>query len=137
MTLVFRFEPDLEIKRGVLPLHQQFFNARESAVRRGGARGDGFLGAMEVVPGQRLHIGTEDKVGVAFPDFQLVLLRGAYSAAYHLKNVGGGAAVAVLHADGDADDHCGTEVVSGARRNGSDKAAVGKTTGADLDRFLA
>ena len=135
MTFIFRLEADLEIECGVLPLHQYFFNARESAARSSGACGDGFLGAMEIVPGQRLHVGPEDEVGVAFPDFQLVLLRGAHSAADHLKNVGGGAAVAVLHADGDADNHGGTQVASGARRNGGDQATISKTTRADLDRL--
>jgi hypothetical protein len=43
--------------------------------------------------------------------------------------------VAVLHADGDADNHGGTQVASRARWNGGDQATISKTTRTDLDRF--
>jgi len=45
---------------------------------------------------------------MTFPDFELVLLRRVHRPAHDLKNVRGGAAVAVLHADGPHDYHGGT-----------------------------
>jgi hypothetical protein len=135
LTLALRFEPGLQIECGVLLLHQQFFNTRESAARGGGTGSDGLFGAVEVVPGQGLHVGPEDKVGVTFPNFKLVLLRGAHGAAYDLKNVCGGAAVAVLHADRDTDYNGSAEAADGARWNGGHETAVRKTPRANLDRF--
>src|SRR5947207_14018986 len=72
---------------------------------------------------------------MAFPDFQLVLLRRVHRPAHDLKNVRGGAAVAVLHADGDTDYHGGTEIAGGARWNRGDQPTVRKTSRADLDTF--
>src|SRR5207302_506082 len=131
----FGFEPGLEIPRGVLFLPKQFFNAREGTERGSGARSDGFIGAVKVVPGQGLNVWPEDEVGVAFPDFELVLLRRVHCPAHDLKNVRGGAAVAVLHADGDTDYRGGTEVASGPSWNRGDETTIRKTPRADLDRF--
>src|SRR5436853_7374176 len=72
---------------------------------------------------------------MAFPDFQLVLLRRVHRPAHDLKNVRGGAAVAVLHADGDTDYHGGTEIAGGARWNRGDQPTGRKTSRPDLDRL--
>jgi hypothetical protein len=135
ITFVFSFDPGLETLGGVFPLPEQFFNPRESAARGSGARSDSFISAVEVVPGQRLHVGPKHEVGVAFPDFELVLLRRVHGPAYNLENVRGGAAVAVQHADGDTNYRSGSEVAGGARWNRRDEPTVSKTPCADHDRF--
>ena len=135
MTFVFSLKPGLETLGGVFPLHEQFLNARKGVARRSGARGNSFFGAVEVVPSQGLHVGPEDEVGMALPDFKLVLLRCAHGAAYDLKNVRGGAAVAILHADGNPDYRGSAEVASGARRYWGDEPAIRQTPRADLDWF--
>src|SRR5260370_5862740 len=135
MTFVFSLDPGLETPSGIFLLAEQFFNTRESAARRGSARSDRFCGAIEVVPSQGLHVGSEDEVGMAFPDLKLMLLSRVHRQAHDLENVCGGAAVAVLHADGDTDYRGSAEVAGGARRNGSDERAVSETARADLDRF--
>src|SRR5207245_9141738 len=72
---------------------------------------------------------------MAFPDFKLVLLCCAYGATHDLKDVCGGAAVAVLEAD-ENPNYCGcTEVASGARRNRCDQPTVCQAPRANLDRF--
>jgi len=135
VTFIFSVEPGLEILGGVLLLPQQFFNTRERAQRGSGAGSDRLVGAVEFVPGQRLDVGPEDEVGMAFPDFELVLLRRVHRPADDLKNVRGGAAVAVLHADGDTDYHGGTEIAGSVRWNRGDQSTVRKTPRADLDWF--
>ncbi|PYT56414.1 MAG: hypothetical protein DMG46_17790, partial [Acidobacteria bacterium] len=101
MTLVCSLDARLEILCGFFPLPEQFFNARKSATRSSSAGGNSFFGAMEVVPSQGLHVGPEDEVGMTLPDFKLVFLRGAHGAAHNLKDVCRGAAVAILHANGN------------------------------------
>ena len=135
ITLVFRFEPGLEMLGGIFLLPQQLFNTRESTLRGGGARSDSLISAVEVVPGQGLHVGAKDEVCVALPYFKLMLLRRVYRPAHDLKNIRGGAAMAVLNADGNTDDDGSAEFASGVRRNRSDKSAVRETTRADLDGF--
>src|SRR6202165_511969 len=120
---------------GVLFLPQQFFYTRERAEGGSCARSDGLIDAVEFVPGKGLDVGPEDEIGMAFPDFELVLLRRVHRPAHDLKNVRGGAAVAVLHADGDTDYHGGTETAGGVRWNRGDQPTVRKTPRADLDRF--
>jgi hypothetical protein len=134
VTFVFSLEPGLDL-RGVLFLSQQFFDARECAECSSGARSDSFIGTVEIVPSQGLHVRPQDEIGVAFPHFKLVLLRCAHRAANHLKNVCWGAAVAVLHAHGDTDYRGSTEVASGVRWNRGDEPAVRKAPCADFDRF--
>jgi hypothetical protein len=82
-----------------------------------------------------LHIGAKHEVGVAFPNFELMLLRGADGAADHLKYVRWRAAMTVLHADGNADDRSGAKFSGRARRDRGDQTAIGKAARADLDRF--
>src|SRR6266446_10135880 len=72
---------------------------------------------------------------MTFPDFELVLLRRVHRPAHDLKNVRGGAAMAVLHTDGDTDHHGGTEIAGSVRWNRGDQPTVRKTARADLDRF--
>jgi hypothetical protein len=82
-----------------------------------------------------LHIGPEDQVGVTFPDFKLMLLRCIYRTADYLKDVGRGAAMSVLHSDGNAEDDRRSEFSSGARWNGRDEPAVRQAARADLHRL--
>ena len=82
-----------------------------------------------------MHIGTKNKVGVAFPNFELMFLCGTDGAADHLKYVSWRAAMTVLHADGNADDRGGAQFTGRARWNRGDQTAVGQAARADLDRF--
>lgn len=135
IAFVFSIKPGLETSSGVFPLSKQFLNTWKSATRGSGARSDGFFGAVEVVPSQRLHVRPKDEVGMAFPDFKLVLLRRAHGATYDLKNVRGCATVAVLHADGNPDYRGSAEVAGSARRDWRDQPAVRQAPRTDLDWF--
>ena len=53
----------------------------------GDAGFDGFVGAIEIVPSDRLNVGPKHEVRVAFPAFELVFLSGADGAGDDLKNV--------------------------------------------------
>ena len=52
ITFVFSFEPGLEMLSSIFLLPQQFFDTRECAERRRGARRDSFFSAVKVIPGQ-------------------------------------------------------------------------------------
>jgi len=135
LTLVCSLDARLEILCGFFPLPEQFFNARKSATRSSSAGGNSFFGAMEVVPSQGLHVGPEDEVGMTLPDFKLVFLRGAHGAAHNLKDVCRGAAVAILHANGNPNYRGSANVASGARRNRGDQPAIRQTPRANLNWF--
>src|SRR6266850_1978707 len=122
------------LRRGVL-LFQKLLNARERPARSGSAGFDRLFGAIEIVPSQGLHIGAKNKVGVAFPNFELMFLRGTDGAADHLKYVGWRAAMAVLHSDGNTDHRSGAQFAGSPRRNTRYQAAVGQAARADLNRF--
>ena len=72
---------------------------------------------------------------MAFPNLELMFLRGADGAADHLKYVSWRAAMTVLHADRNANDRSGAQFAGRARWNRGDQAAVGKAARADLDGF--
>src|SRR5882724_783659 len=135
IALVFRLKTGFEVLLRAVFLSQEFPDARERQARNSSAGFDGFFGAVEIVPSEGLHIGAKNEVSVAFPNFELMLLRGADGAADHLKDVGGGPAMAVLHAYGDADDSCCAKFTGRTRRNRGDQTAVGKAARADLYRF--
>src|SRR5882724_184301 len=116
-------------------LFQEFLDAREGPARGGRTGFDGFFGAVEIVPSQGLHIGAKYKVGVAFPNLELMFLRGADGAADHLKDVRWRAAVAVLQADGNANDRSGAQFTGRARWNRGDQTAIGQAPRADLHWF--
>jgi len=82
-------------------------NSGKSGTRGGGAGFDGFVDAVKVAPGQSFDSGTKDKVGVPFPAFELMLLRGTDRAAHDLEGVCWRAATAVLQAHGNTDDDFG------------------------------
>jgi hypothetical protein len=132
IAFVFRLQPGLENLSGVFLLSQEFFNTGDSAVRSCSASGDGLVGAIKIVPGQGLHIRPKHEVSVAFPDFQLVLLCRIYRAADDLKNVSWGAAMAVLHSDGNAENDGCAEFARGARWNWRDEPSVCQAAGTDL-----
>src|SRR5207253_9360669 len=90
---------------------------------------------MEVVPSQGLHVGPEDEVGMTLPDFKLVFLRGAHAAAHNLKDVCRGAAVAILHGNGNPNDRGSANVASSARRNRGHQPRIRQTTPASLYRL--
>ena len=120
---------------GDLGPFQESFNARDSAERNGGASVDGFVGAIEIIPGDGVHVGAKNEIGMALPSFELMLLGGADSACDYLKDVGGGAAVAVLNADLDTEDKFGAKLTGGLRGNRSDQAAVDQAARSDIDRL--
>ena len=64
-------------------------------MRDGDAGFDGFVGAIEIVPCDRVHVGTKHEIGVALPGFELMLLGGADGARDDLENVGRRTAVAL------------------------------------------
>jgi len=72
---------------------------------------------------------------VALPYFQLMFLRSVHRAADDLKNVSGCAAMAVLNADGNADNDFRAKLARGPRGNWRDQAAVGKAARADFYRL--
>ena len=77
----------LQTASGDLGAFQEFFNARQGMARGGNAGFDGFVGAIEIVPRDRLNVGPQDENGVAFPAFELMFLRCADSARDDLKNI--------------------------------------------------
>lgn len=87
MTLSPGFEAGFQIQRGGSGPLQQFLDARDSVSGCCGACRDGFTGPIEIVPGQGLHVGAENEVRMALPDFELMFLRGADGAAYDLEDV--------------------------------------------------
>ena len=79
----------------------------ESGTSSGSTGRDGFVDALEVVPGQGLDGRAKHKAGMALPAFELVFLCGAESAAYNLEDVRGSASTAVVQADGNTDHDFG------------------------------
>src|SRR5208283_4387638 len=86
----------------ILLLEKKSAELGKGAASSSGARFDGVVNTLEIVPSDGLHVGTQDEVGVTLPGFELVLLRGTDGAADHLKNVSGSAAMAVVQTNGDA-----------------------------------
>ena len=97
--------------------------------------GTGFFGTVEIVPCQRLHVGSENQVGMTFPDFELMFLSGADGATDDLKDVRGSAALSIFEAHRNADDMGGAEFAGGARGNLGNETPIGKAARADLDGF--
>jgi hypothetical protein len=135
ITLCFSLEPSLEFEMRVLGRVKELQDARESAAGGCGASLDGLVGAVEVVPGERLDVGAQNKVGVALPNFELMLLSGADSAADDLKDVRWSAALPILEANRNADDVGGAHLASGAGWNLGDQTAIGQVTSSNLYRF--
>ena len=135
IALIFRLEAGFKVRRVFFAVPEEFLDARECPAGGCGASFDGFVGAIEIIPGERLHIRADNKVGVALPNFELMLLSGADCAAYDLEDIGWSTAVAVLDANGNADDSCGAEVARGERRHGGDQAAISEAAGTYFDRF--
>ena len=107
----------------------------ESGTSSGSTGRDGFVDALEVVPGQGLDGRAKHKAGMALPAFELVLLGGADSAADDLEDVGRSASTAVVQAYRNTNDDFGTQVARGASGHWSDEAAIGKVARSDLDGF--
>src|SRR5579872_2557349 len=119
----------------LLGAFQEFFNARDGAMRDGDAGFDGFVGAIEIVPRERVHVGAKHEIGVALPGFELMLLGGADGARDDLENVGRRTAVAVLNAHRNAQDKFGAELAGGLRGNRGDQAAVYEAARSNIDRL--
>ena len=110
-------------------------DARKGATRCSGSGFNGFVGAMEVVPGEGGDIGAQHQIGVALPEIILVFLRGGYGATNDLKNVAGRTAKAILESDRNAQHEGGTKVTGSLGRDGSHQAAIGETARANLYRL--
>src|SRR5262245_26372233 len=82
-----------------------------------------------------LHVGPKNEIGVTFPGFELVLLRGGYGAGDHLEHILWRAATAVLNANADSKNTFCAKLASGNGRNLSHETAVGETASTDFDRF--
>jgi len=99
MALFFGFYPSLEFDMGVLSRVEQFLDARECAACGCRSGFDGLVGAIKIIPGERLDVGAENQVGVTLPYFELMLLGGADGAADDLKDVGWSAALPIFNAN--------------------------------------
>src|SRR5713226_3729040 len=135
MTLSPGFEAGFQIQRGSSGPLEQFLDARDGISGCCGTCLDGFTGPIEIVPGQGLHVGAENEIRMALPDFELMFLRGADGAAYDLEDVRRSAAMAVLNTDGNGEHATGAELPRGVRRNRGNQPTVGQAARADLDRF--
>ena len=82
-----------------------------------------------------MYFGAENQVGVTLPDFKLMFLGGADSAADDLEYVGGSAALSIFEAYGNADDVGRTELAGGAGGNLGDETAIRKAARSDLYGF--
>src|SRR2546427_1004365 len=110
-------------------------NAMQSKCKGGSAGFNGFAGSLEVVPGERIHVGADNEVGVALPGIELMLLCGADCAGHDLKHVLRRSAMAVLNANGNPNNDTAAKLASCLSRHGSDKSAVGEAARADLNWF--
>jgi hypothetical protein len=102
--LCFGLEPGFEFRVRFSDRMKQFLNAGKSAASSSGAGRDSLVGAIEIIPCERLHVGTKDQVRVPLPYFELMFLGGVDGAADDLKNVRGSAAAAVFKTDRNAED---------------------------------
>jgi hypothetical protein len=118
-----------------LSTFQEFFNARDGALCDGDASFDGFVSAVEIVPGYRMNVRAQNEIGVALPAFELVFLGGADGTRDDLKDVGGRAAMSVLNSDLNTEDKFGAELSRGLGRNRGDQAAVHEAARSNIDRL--
>jgi hypothetical protein len=58
--LCFGFDPSLEFGMGVLRWVEQLLDAGERAACHCGAGFDGLVGAIKIIPGERLDVGPEN-----------------------------------------------------------------------------
>jgi hypothetical protein len=135
MTLCFGFDPSLEFDMGVLRRVEQFLDAGERAACRRGAGFDGLVGAIKIIPGERLDVGAENQVGVTLPYFELMLLGGADGAADDLKDVGWSAAVNIIEANRNGKHVPSTKLAGRGCGNLGDETAIGKAACSDLYGF--
>jgi hypothetical protein len=133
--LSFRFEPGFEIKGGFNGRIKQLLNARKRAAGRSGSSLNCLVGAIEIIPSQRLNIRTKNQVRVALPYLELMLLGCVDRPANHLEYIGRGAAAAIFDADRYADDAAGSKFACGTRGHRRDKSSIRKTSGSNLHRL--
>ncbi len=133
--MCFGLKASFQIESGISDGMEQLLNTRESTASRGGAGFDGFIGPVEIVPGQGGHVGAKNQIGVALPNFQLMFLRGVDGAAHDLKDVGGSAAAAIVGADGNSEDAGCAQIAGGACGDRGNEPAIGEAARADLHRF--
>jgi hypothetical protein len=133
--LCFGFKPSLEFGMGVLGRVEELVNAGERAAGRCGTGFDGFVGAVEIIPGERLHVGSKNQVCVALPYFELMFLGGADGAADDLKNVGWSAAVPIIKANRNGNHVLGAQLTGGACGNLRDETAIGEAARSNLHGF--
>src|SRR5580704_949776 len=107
ITLRFRIEPGLENGIRIGGRVEELLDAWQGTARGCGSRLDGLIGAVEIIPGKRLDVWAENQVSVTLPYFKLMLLGGAYGAAYDLKDVRWCAAMTVFDAHGNSHNMCG------------------------------
>src|SRR5208282_1217223 len=108
ITLGFGFEPSLKFGVGVLGRVEQLLDARQRTTGCFGAGLNGLVGAVEIVPCEKLDVGAENQVRMALPNFELMLLSGTDGAADHLKDVGWSPAMPIFDTNGNGDDMLGT-----------------------------
>lgn len=114
---------------------KKLLDAREGAASGSDSCLNGFVGAVEIIPRERLDIGPQNQIRVALPYFELMLLGGADGAANDLENVGWSAAMPVFNADRNANYVRSAKFTCGARRDLGDETAIGEVARSDLHRF--
>lgn len=114
---------------------EQLFDTRQGANGGGDTGLNGVAGTFEIVPSKVLDIGAQHEIRMAFPGFELVLLRGGHRSGHYLKNVLRRTASAVLNADGDGKHPFGAKLTSGNRGDLCDETSVSKGACADFDWF--
>jgi hypothetical protein len=120
---------------GVSRRIEQLLDSGESAASRRGTGLNGFVGAVEIIPCERLDVGAQNQVCVALPYFELVLLSGADGAADYLKYVGWSAALPIFDANRNGDDMVGAKIARGACGNLRDQASIGEAARTDFNGF--
>jgi hypothetical protein len=133
--LGFYLEPGLELGMRILGRIKQHLYAGKSAPGRRGTRLNGFVGTVEIIPRERLHVRAENQVCVTLPYFELMFLSSIDGAADDLKDVGRGATSAVFDTDGNSDHMFGTKIARSARWNRRNQTAIGQAAGSNLNGF--
>lgn len=105
----------------------------QSAESRGCASVNGFVSAVEIVPGEGVHSWAQDNIRTALPGFGVMLLRGSDGAAYDLKYVCGRSGVSVMNADGHAHYKVSAKLSGYAHGNGLHQATVGQAARSNFD----
>ena len=120
---------------GVLRRVEQLLYTWECAPGRCSTGLYGLVGAVKIIPSERVDVRAENQVCVALPYFELMLLSGADGAADHLKDIGWSAALPIFDANRNGDDVLCAKIARGACGNLRDQATISEAARADFNGF--